>query len=409
MLEKESLILKPIPMDSRIGWRAPLFNILGTNVAISALMVGGTLIGGMTFKQMLAVSIMGNLILALIMFIQGYIGAREGLNTYVLATGAFGENGGKWVISLILGITSFGWFGIQAGVAGLSVQKIFPGANLTITIIILGILMFVIAGLGFKAMALFNYIAIPPLLILIIWGLVKGIGAADAGESIFDYVPLASIGMTEGINMVVGMIIVGAVISPDYLRYTRGAKDIIIIALLGIALITVFQQVSAGVMAMQAPSWDITEVLSNLGFNSIAFVILLLAAWSTNLANAYSGGLALKNIFPNVKRNNLTYIAGIIGTIVAASGIIFKFQDFLGLLSSTVSPIAGIMWVEYYILQKRKFVVRKNVNWIAMVSWILGSIITYFTGVWGIGLSPINGIIIAGILYYVLMKGASRK
>ncbi|MDV9910211.1 cytosine permease [Clostridioides difficile] len=130
MQEREELVLNPVPKEERVGWLAPLFNMLGSNIAISELMVGGTLILGMTLSNMIITSIIGNLILVAIIMIQGYIGYKEGLNTYVLAKGAFGEIGGKYLISLLLGITSFGWFGVQAGVAGLSVQKIFPSVNL---------------------------------------------------------------------------------------------------------------------------------------------------------------------------------------------------------------------------------------------------------------------------------------
>ncbi len=36
--------------------------------------------------------------------------------------------------------------------------------------------------------------------------------------------------MVEGLNIVVGLVIVGAIISPDQLRYTRRVKDIWIIS-----------------------------------------------------------------------------------------------------------------------------------------------------------------------------------
>jgi len=408
MQEREELILNPVPQEERTGWGPPLFNILGCNIAISELMVGGALIAGMTLNNLIITSIAGNLLLVLILLIQGYMGTKEGLNTYVLAEEAFGEVGGKWIISLILGITSFGWFGIQAGVAGLSVQKIFPGINLTITVIILGILMVIFAVYGFKTMALFNYVAIPPLIVLMIWGLIKTLGI-NGTQAIASYVPSQHLSLIEGINMVVGLIIVGAVISPDYLRYTKGIKDILIVGLVGFAIISIFQQVSAGIIAMQTPTWDITEVLAKLGFNWIAFVILLLAAWSTNLSNAYSGGLALKNVFPNIQRTVLTFIAGIIGTIIAASGIIFKFQGFLSFLSMMVPSIAGIMWVEYYFIQKRKFVIRKDVNWLAFISWLGGFLVSYLSTKYKYGLPPINGIISSGIIYYILEKAFAKE
>lgn len=408
MSENENYALRPIPKEERTGITAPLFNLLGCNIAISELMVGGTLITGLSFKNMLIASIIGNLILVLILVVQGNIGCREGLNTYVLADGVFGEKAGKWIISLILGISSFGWFGIQAGVAGLSVQKILPNVNLTITIIILGILMMVIAVIGFKAMAIFNYVAIPPLILLMIWGLIK-VFSGGSNLSVSSYVPKNPISLVDGINIVVGLVIVGVIISPDYLRYSRRLKDIFVIGLVSFAGISIFQQVAAALLSMQAPSWDITKVLSDLGFNWVAFVILILAAWSTNLSNAYSGGLALKTIFPNSDRKKLTAIAGIIGTLIAASGIIFKFQQFLSILSLTIPSIGGIMWTEYYIVNKRKFVMRKDTNWCALIAWVIGFAISYFSNKFKFGLPPINGIVFSGIVYLILENTFDKK
>lgn len=405
MKEREDLILQPVPKSERTGWRAPLFNVLGTNIAISALMVGGTLISGLSFWDLVWVAVVGNLILAAIMIIQGNIGTREGVNTYVIAKGAFGEKGGTWIISTVLGITSFGWFGIQAGVAGLSVRQIFPTINLTLTIVIIGILMVSVAAFGFNMMAKFNYIALPPLIILIVWALIKSLSQNSGMSVALDYVPSNPMTPIQGIDIVVGLVIVGAVISPDYLRYTRGIKDVAIVGLIAVALITLFQQIAAGIMSVDSPTHDITEVFKNLGFSWIAFVVLILAAWSTNLSNAYSGGLALKNIFPNTKRVYLTLIAGGIGIVLAAFDIISMFEGFLSFLSMTVSSVAGVIWVEYYIIQKKQLIMRKGVNWLAVIAWIGGVLTAYLSTKVGFGVPPINAIIVAGLLYLVFEKG----
>jgi cytosine permease len=400
MAEKEELILNPVPKEERTGWRAPLFNIMGCNVAISELMVGGALIAGLSLKGLVAVSVIGNLLLVLILSIQGNIGCKEGLNTYVLAEGAFGKTGGRFIIGIILAITNFGWFGIQAGVAGLSIQKIFPSLNITVAVIVIGLLMMIVAALGFKVMAIFNYIAMPPLLILMIWGLVRIVMHGQAGDML-NYVPKNPISITNGINMVVGLIIVGAAISPDYMRYARGLKDVVLIGLIGYAIVSVFQQIAAGMIAMNAPAsdtpWDITAILASQGFNWIAFVILLLAAWSTNLSNAYSGGLSLKVVLPQFSRTSMTIVAGIVGTILAAFGIINKFSGFLSFLSMLVPPIAGVMWADYYILKKRKFRMDEGTNWFAIIAWIVGCAVAWLATHFNVGLPAVFGIIASGL------------
>lgn len=403
--EKDELALQPIPNEERTGWLAPLFNMLGCNIALSELMLGATLIATMAFKDFVLASIFGNLILVIILMLQGYIGYKEGLNTYVLSKGAFGEIGGKWLISILLAITSFGWFGVQTGVAGASIQALAPEANLTLMIIISGVVMTLLAAFGFKVMALMNYAAIPLLIILIVWGTIRAFGVLN-GVSMIDFVPEggSTTSLLNAMNQVVGLVIVGAIISPDQLRYTKGVKDVFIIGFVGIAGISVMQQVAAGVMAVSSGTSDITLIFGILGFGWYALVIVILAAVSTNISNAYSGGLALKTVLPNVTRTTLTLIAGAFGTILAATGITSNFSSFLSILSGLVPSIAGVMWCEYYVIQKKKFIVRDGVNISAVLAWIIGCATSFLTSSNGFGFPPINGIIVSAVIYFALTK-----
>src|SRR5699024_4086494 len=104
-----------------------------------------------------------------------------------------------------------------------------PAINLTLTIVIIGILMVSVAAFGFNMMAKFNYIALPPLIILIVWALIKSLDQNSGMSVVLDYVPSNPMTPIQGIDIVVGLVIVGAVISPDYLRYTRGIKDVAIV------------------------------------------------------------------------------------------------------------------------------------------------------------------------------------
>jgi cytosine permease len=398
-VEREEVILSKVPESERVGWVAPLFSILGCNVAVTELMVGGGLVAGLTVKNTIIASIIGNLILALIVYVQGKIGTREGLNTYVLTEMAFGKEGNKWVVSLLFAITLFGWFGIQDGLATLALQQIFPNINFVITAIILGILMTYFAAKGFHSVSWFNYILIPPLVILVLWGLIKT-GKTYGLANIWSYVPEEPISLLSGINMVVGLIMCGAITSCDYTRYCKKSSDVAIVGLVGFMVISVFQQIGAAIIALSAPTWNIVEVLAQIGFNWVAFIILIGAAWSTNLVSAYSGGLALKNLFPKIDRYKLTILAGLIGTILAAMNIIQRFVDYLTLMGVIYGPIAGVLWVEYYFV-KKQYIVDKSVNWPGVLCMFIGAIVSYVTSVKDVGISSINGLIVSFLVYYI--------
>ena len=280
-VQKTNIDMERIPDEERQGLSGPLFAMLGMNVAVSTLMVGGGLIEKLTLQESIFVIIVGNLILVAIFYIQGIIGMREGLTTYQLTEMAFGKYANKFLVSGIMCISLFGWFGIQTSLAALSVQKIFPElGNYQLIVIVAGIIMTIFAAKGFNSVAWANYILIPPILILIVWGLIKTSNTYGLAD-IWSYVPKENMGIMSGLNMVVGLIMCGSIISCDYTRFCKKKKShIAIISLIGIGGIAAVQEIGTAIIAMTAPSYNIVDVLYELGFNWIAFVILIGAAWS---------------------------------------------------------------------------------------------------------------------------------
>lgn len=413
VIQKESAAQERIPDEQRQGLSGPLFAMLGMNVAVSTLMVGGGLIEKLTLKESIFVIIIGILILVTIFYIQGLIGMREGLTTYKLTEMAFGKYANKFLVSGAMCISLFGWFGIQTSLAALSIQKIFPQfSNYKLIVIIVGVLMTIFAAKGFHSIKWVNYILIPPILILVVWGLIKTSNTYGLAN-IWSYVPKEHMGIMSGLNMVVGLIMCGAIISSDYTRFCKKKKShIAIISIIGIGGISAIQETGTAIIAMTAPSYNIVDVLFNLGFNWVAFVILIGAAWSTNLTGAYSGGLALNNIFPKQKRSTLTFVAGMIGTVLAMLNVIQYFQSFLNLISVIYGPIAGILWVEYYLIHKKEYVVESNFNVAGIVCCVIGAVTCYITSfVVVVGVSAVNGLVMAGATYYgyrVWAKGKER-
>ena len=401
--EADSHSLSSIPPEERLGWKAPLFNFMGVNICMSALMGGGILIQHFTLEEAILISAIGNLILAVLAFISGNIGRHQGLSTYLITNQTFGHNAGKYLISMVLAISSCGWFGIQTSITALSLQKIFPSIDFTVAAIVLGILMTAFAAIGFKCMALSNYLSIPLLFGLMIWGVYITLQSYD-WVSLLDYQPVEpSLSLFEGTNLIIGLFVVSSVVSCDATRYTRSRRDVLIVAGLGMGVICLIQQVCASILAINTPTWDITQILADLGFGWSAFTIILLASWSSNIVNAYGVGLAMKNIFTSVDRFKLTLIAGGIGTFFAASGIINNFITFLTLLGILIPSVAGVIWVDFYLLQ-RKYGLQHScaVNWLALGSWLCGACISWLCTTYSIGIPAVSGIIASALVYFGL-------
>lgn len=110
------------------------------------------------------------------------------------------------------------------------------------------------------------------------------------------------------------------------------------------------------VLTKIAGEYDISLVLIQVGLPIIGILSIILSTWTTNSANAYSGGLDIVMTFgiPDNRRREVTIAAGIVGTLLGAFGILDHIEGFLSLLAFLVCPVGGIMLADYWIIGKGK-------------------------------------------------------
>lgn len=180
-----------------------------------------------------------------------------------------------------------------------------------------------------------------------------------------------------------------------------------------------------GILAICTGSYDISTFLSTAGLPLIGLIALILATWTTNVSNAYSGGLALSVLLGQDEKKSqvTTAVSGAIGTVLAAVGILNSIQGFLSLLSAIVPALMGVMIADYWILDKGKienFQIRKGFYAPGIIAFAAGALIACMTGgtfatipalafldiPFFIG--SINGIVVSLVLYVILAKVAGN-
>lgn len=135
-------------------------------------------------------------------------------------------------------------------------------------------------------------------------------------------------------------------------------------------------------------------------------ILLTTNIFTTNGTNLYSNALALSNVFRNVDRRIIFYsmiLFSMIMTLLRPNRLDIFF-NFLNFLSIIIPALPGIIFVDFYYFNKRKYpplteTKSENIRWSAVISWIFATLITYFLK-WGF--QPLNGIILGGILYFIL-------
>jgi len=416
--EKEGFVeqhaLDQIPMNQRQNWLSIALIWAGAMISVTSLMVGGALVSGLSLGMAIGAGVVGYLIIMAFMVFQGMQGADLGRPTVINAESSFGKQGAGFVISFVLGVSVMGWFAVQTSVAGAAfsgfITEMGGSFPLWLSSLLWGTVMLVTAIVGIKALAYLNYIAVPALIILAVVGTTMAIKQFGV-EGLSSVQPATPFPFFNGVAIAVGGFAVGGVIAADYSRYAKDRKGSVLSSMVGVLPLGIILIAAGAVMAVVAGSYDITAVISSLGFPVLGFIILILATWTTNAVNAYSGGLAITSMFKldSSKRAYATAVAGGIGTILAVLGFITHFISFLTVLTAGITPIAGVMIADYWIRNKGKaenWAPSEGINWVGVIAWLLGT----FTGLflkWGS--SAINAIVVSGVCFLIFTTITHRK
>lgn len=422
----EDYSLESVPLERRKSWINLAVIWIGIAVVMSAIFRGMMIGLGLGKISSVIVSyLLGEAILIGMMGLTGYIGARTGFSTPLIANFSFGRIGAV-LISLSIAFSLIGWFGVQAAFFGRTLQFYF-GMHLSLPLLSFccGILMMIPAIFGIRGLSALSWAASPFMLLIFIWGIIKTGFHFLPSEALVslallhkpDPYPLT---VGAAASVVAGGFIVGATTSADIFRYARPRmKDIFSAAALAMVA-SAFLHLVGSVLAMNTglyherlPELVIGDQYLGLGF--IGFMVLLLAQWTTNDSNIYSSVLALNNIF-RAKRWKVTIVAGVIASLFAALGILERLELFLVVLTVSIGPIGGIFLTDYYFLKRLRRRSLKHGSFSKLNAKALGVYIISFLIGWTTSGHPFtievfpfsvfafNGILSSIVLYYTIMK-----
>lgn len=420
----EDYAISAVPLDKRKS----TFNISITScawiISLSTIFTGGALVGGLSFREAVLAAVFGMLILAVLGFFQGYMGAKYGVSTTMLTRQAFGRYGAN-IFGILLALTmGIGWFGWQVSFFGMTIAETFPDqwfAEPKVAMVWGGILMMLTAFLGYRGLAAISMIAVPLVGILSIWGLIAAVNYMGSWEALFQSEASSSGSMTifTGITMVVGNAVAGTVVFADVTRYGKTAYKGGFGSSIGYFFGGVFSVVAGASMAVAAQvpvigsTPNIPAAMAQLGMGFFAFLILVFAQWTTNDNNLYTGALGLSNVV-RLPKYILVVILGGLGLVIALIGIQDYFVPFLNALGTYVPPIAGIMIADHWIV--RKYILKQpyqfgegttyaKFNVASIVSVIIGG---FVSSKLTFGIASINAVII-GFVFYIVVAYLLKK
>ncbi len=324
----------------------------------------------------------GSLVIVVIGALMGSIGAYTRLSSYLLVRIAFGDAGAR-LVNIAFAISLLGWFGVNinlftnavgelsATVFGVEVAELWLA-------ILASVCMTATTLIGFRAINILSTLLVPVLAIvtiLLAWSALSVMSLAD----IVAIEKVITLTIGEGISAIVGSIIVGAIILPDITRFVRHWSGAVYTAIVAYVIVQLAVMGSAAMAGSVSGKTDILEILLdvNLGFG--AFAIVIAGSWVLNSLNLYSTVLSTKASFVSLKTTPLTLVLGAIGVGAALMNILDSFLTFLFYLSVVFIPVAGVIIVDFLLIQRAAYQVEslyrnRAININGVIAWALGAL-----------------------------------
>ncbi|MER7014029.1 cytosine permease [Saccharopolyspora sp. NPDC000359] len=406
--------LTRVPDRARYSWWSVAVQRFGQISALSQFLLGAALGFGMTFWDAFLALTLGAVILEVVAIFVGIMGAREGLSTSMLARWTGFGRAGSALIGLAIAISLIGWFGIQSAVSAKGLVALIGGLPEWGWSLLFGLLVTAIVLRGFRSMAWVAYVSVPAFLVLVAWSIGVELTQHDLGALMASAPPGPQLSLLEGTTLVAGGFITGAVITPDMTRFNRTVGDVVKQTLVGITLGEYVIGLAGVLLAHAVRSADITTIVtSSVGW--VGILVIVAGTLKINDWNLYSSGLGLVNFVGTVfgkklNRGVATAVFGLIGSVLAAVGILDQFTGFLTVLGVAFPPIGGIMVAEYFIVRRwrgeleasraRGEIPASSPNWVpaTLVIWLVAALVGGFVE---IGLPSINSLVLAFVLYVV--------
>lgn len=408
--------LSRVPWSARYHWFLIAVQRFGQLSALSQFLIGATLGFGMSFWNAFLAFTFGAVILELVTIFTGVIGMKQGMSTSVVTRWTGFGTVGSAIIGLAIGVSAVGWFGIQSGVSADGLALIMPFLPSWAWSLIFGILITLVVVRGIGSMQWIANITVPIFMALVGWAVISELSS----HAISDMIAAASAGepisLVAGTTIVAGSFMVGAVICPDMSRFNRTIGDVVKQTILGFTLGEYVIGMSGVLLAHALKTADITQIIiSSVGW--VGVLIIVLGTFKINDWNLYSSGLGVVNFVDTifgrkVNRAVVTGILGVVGSLLAAVGILGKLVGFLTVLGVAFPPTAGIMIAEYYFVKKWRNDLDSTQGDefprtaprfvpVTLIIWAAASVGAYFLP-WGI--PSINAVASAFLLYLILGK-----
>lgn len=408
-----------VPLSKRLPFWSNTFVLWGFVLVISSLLVGGAVGAQLPFWQAVLVILFAGAFNTFVAVLIGVIGTRTGYTSALIYRYSYG-NWGVILPNFIMSISAIVWFALilnitrdafvnMIGFGGES-AVLFWGITLA-----MAILFMIPAYKTIQWIAYIDYVAAPAIvliLIVTIWG------AINTGGGLMEIIqtsPESTGSVLVLFTATAGGWLHGNTAISDFTRFYENGTQAVKGLFLTYGVLMVFQYIGATLGALATGEWNVFLIMEDFGLLEITFLALFLGSWSTSMAGLYfAANMMSAPPVPEYKdeestRRLVVLISWVVALFFSWYGPEEVFNFFLQFLAWLIAPIAITVIIDYWVLTKKRrlyetkgFLPDSFINPAAYAAWIIGFVVGFYTQ--GFFVSLLNGMIVAGIIYYAWMK-----
>jgi cytosine permease len=443
MLPSYLSMAKPNPMENRAPWyknTAPSY----AGIFLSVPFMAGT-VGALQYGSVWAGVVglfIGALFCFILYYVPGMLGLRTGMPLYVVGSSTFGTHGGILMPGLLMGVLQIGWhavFTFSAASFFMSAIGSEAGPNTTlfwVVCIVWGMALALVGAVGISILAkLSSWLPIFPLLIIIIAGFANmgGLSQFSSSASVsipgaaVVLIPVLGLGAFAALQAAAGFFATAGAAGADFAMNSRDRKDVVLGGLFGITIAALVAGLFsiltiAGAMGknpqiavnagMGTAKLDVfAAFISSIGevgaLSKVMYWVFVIACICPTGFCAFLAANSFSTMFPKLPRIGMTLAAGVVGVILAATGVAQNLVGFFLIIGASFGPIIGAMTADY-IRSGQWAGPRKGINWAGYISWGAGFIV----GILGIvpkigfsyGLETLMSFIVGFAAYLILAE-----
>lgn len=323
-----------------MGWLTRIGPWVGMGTSPAALMLGGGVGEGLEGADLVIALVVGVVLLTALASVQGVLGQATGLSLARLTAGPLGEEGSRRTASVVMLAMMLGWFGVNAGVAGVALARLVGVPDL-VGIVAFAAIMLAVAGRGMGVLSWSATVAGAATVALAAWGLhlafddraltLSGEAAGRDPTSIL-----------TGVVLVVGYGSAFSLRAPDFTHDLARPRQVLWCALAGLAgPVLVFALAGAALQAATG-NWDLADVMRDLGSPEAAYLFVALGFTGSVLTNIWSGGLSLTDALPRLSRRAGQAWVACAGAVIAAAGFAELMLPWLAIMALAAPGLVAI-------------------------------------------------------------------